>query len=1103
MKAKRYFIIAIGAIYALCMAQASFAATYVFGEDALDMDLTTYETVWTSSNTYIIAGDCYVEDNDVLLISDGVTVQFDYDYDGDYGSPQFPTITVRGTIICEGTEGSEVTFTNLAGTTSGEFEGLLLDGSGDYEGNLQANKTTFEYGGLTTALIQLGESSVLDLDSCIVSDSFTSGIATVDTSSYINLFTCTIESNGSRGLYAPDEVDSIQTEGNRFTNNGHNGMELLDFDRVGNWSINDYADGNARNGLVIGVQDPLNEWYVRNGQFYDNGVDSVEGQGNGILIEVGGENFKCTIRNCASASNVENGIRINDYDAGNMTDSIRILNCVLWDNGESGLEFNALDAFDLLEPYLVIQNNIIGENSEYGIVGLPGGFDFELPYNINAFKDNGDDAGDYISVSIEFFPDSTQIRDYNNAPDEFELADETYNVVLNPPYNFHIRWHGPGRAEKTLINSGDSDENCGIDDDGSPTDLGIYGGTYGGSHADHDFLSGGLDGDMIENYITVGVVATDYHDPDEDITIWKGTYRAFNDWYTGNDLGNWANEIIEPETIIEFEYSDFFKIDGELVAIGTSDDHIIFRGVNGSEWNGISTYLTRATDDSKLHFVDIEDAGHSNYSALKLTNVEEGVEDQGPMQVFDCTITGSHGNGIDIINSAVIVKRCTSTGNSYAGIKVTLTGLHDVQILGCTLSGNRDGIECSGSFSYPGIGAIREDLGLLTAFDLTTVYNNTRYGLYLKSSADPVLASQWVDFDPEHDLGVFRWNTIANNGDDQIWVQAGCVPLLENGHNDIYSDGFAELAIDNDGAGLDAENNYWGTDDPATDAASLFTGVVDYTPWDNNRNSWEDIDSNDEFWTAMNAYLSNDPEIITRSIGLMQDAAENENLGSKRHNLLHYLRDACKASDGDFMSLRRFYLNYAADVDDPALSRLATRLAIWCISDEGNYEAAITAFRNQRLNALSRVDSIWAALDEASVMYISGEIDDMGDEAIGIYDYLDQKIESVENMLQEEHERLANQQSIPLVPDAFNLYQPYPNPFNGQVRLAFDLTKTSNINLNVFDVNGRLVQQLLDGPVIAGHNSVVWNASGQASGIYFFQLKVGEKVQLRKAALLR
>ena len=84
------------------MVMPSYATTYVFGEDGYNQNLIASGSgsTWTSSNTYIIAGDCYVPDDATLAINAGVTVQFDYNYDGDM--TVYPTIDIQGTMHCQG-----------------------------------------------------------------------------------------------------------------------------------------------------------------------------------------------------------------------------------------------------------------------------------------------------------------------------------------------------------------------------------------------------------------------------------------------------------------------------------------------------------------------------------------------------------------------------------------------------------------------------------------------------------------------------------------------------------------------------------------------------------------------------------------------------------------------------------------------------------------------------------------------------------------------------------------------------------------------------------------------------------------------------------------
>ncbi len=79
----------------------------------------------------------------------------------------------------------------------------------------------------------------------------------------------------------------------------------------------------------------------------------------------------------------------------------------------------------------------------------------------------------------------------------------------------------------------------------------------------------------------------------------------------------------------------------------------------------------------------------------------------------------------------------------------------------------------------------------------------------------------------------------------------------------------------------------------------------------------------------------------------------------------------------------------------------------------------------------------------------------------------------------------------------------HPNPFNNTTEISFDVPRTSLATLKVYDLLGREVAVLLDEIVGSGVRTVVWNASGFSSGIYFLRLAVGRVFETRKVVLLR
>ena len=78
----------------------------------------------------------------------------------------------------------------------------------------------------------------------------------------------------------------------------------------------------------------------------------------------------------------------------------------------------------------------------------------------------------------------------------------------------------------------------------------------------------------------------------------------------------------------------------------------------------------------------------------------------------------------------------------------------------------------------------------------------------------------------------------------------------------------------------------------------------------------------------------------------------------------------------------------------------------------------------------------------------------------------------------------------PRIPAQFFLRQNYPNPFNPTTEIQFDLPDAGNVSLVVYDVLGRKVADLANDYREAGYHSATWNASSQASGVYFARLSV-------------
>ncbi len=87
---------------------------------------------------------------------------------------------------------------------------------------------------------------------------------------------------------------------------------------------------------------------------------------------------------------------------------------------------------------------------------------------------------------------------------------------------------------------------------------------------------------------------------------------------------------------------------------------------------------------------------------------------------------------------------------------------------------------------------------------------------------------------------------------------------------------------------------------------------------------------------------------------------------------------------------------------------------------------------------------------------------------------------------------------------SFRLQQNEPNPFNPTTEITFDLPRTADVTLVVFDATGREVARPVVGTVLAGHHHVAFDGTGLPTGVYLYRLTTADGlVQSRRMLLLR
>ncbi len=89
------------------------------------------------------------------------------------------------------------------------------------------------------------------------------------------------------------------------------------------------------------------------------------------------------------------------------------------------------------------------------------------------------------------------------------------------------------------------------------------------------------------------------------------------------------------------------------------------------------------------------------------------------------------------------------------------------------------------------------------------------------------------------------------------------------------------------------------------------------------------------------------------------------------------------------------------------------------------------------------------------------------------------------------------------IPEEITLGQNYPNPFTQKTTIPLTLPKEAEVQIKIFDITGRLVKILIDKELPAGDNTIPFDPSDLASGLYFYQVMVDDEVRVKKMTYIK
>ena len=306
---------------------------------------------------------------------------------------------------------------------------------------------------------------------------------------------------------------------------------------------------------------------------------------------------------------------------------------------------------------------------------------------------------------------------------------------------------------------------------------------------------------------------------------------------------------------------------------------------------------------------------------------------------------------------------------------------------------------------------------------------------------------------------VVRGSTFENNGGNAIRIENAS--NIDLGANDV-SDMGLNTFFNNDAGGNELYNN---TDLPVnayyniweyTDAVSINEHI-----YDNDDNSWHGI-------IHFDPWFDGDQELSLISDELI-----------------------------DFGTVSGVEIGYLPVVIENTGD---TDINLWEVSFAEDDQPAFTHDYTCELISSGTQDTIWVTFNPST--------DGIFSDILSIYNSsTNQPIIQITLQGNGEDVNIEDEVIIP-VNDATTIYSNYPNPFNPETSISFNLENSCYVSLQVFDIRGRLVSSLVNEILIAGKHEVTWkgidrNGKRVASGMYFYRMKTKVYSNTKKMLLLK
>ncbi len=588
------------------------------------------------------------------------------------------------------------------------------------------------------------------------------------------------------------------------------------------------------------------------------------------------------------------------------------------------------------------------------------------------------------------------------------------------------------------------------------------------------------------NYIPYTAVTGGNFTSDE---TWFGNLHVLG---TVNVSGNGSLTIL-PGTRVQMDgyYSIATYDNACLIAEGTEEDPILFTSTSGTtpqSWDRL--YLR--TDNNSLKWCEIE---YSNWGIHAIGYPSSG-------NVFEnCTL---HDNdiGVRIEQNTCDMINCHVYDNRH---NVVAVNSPQVNISGTRIyNGSRDGIYSSKGNLLNIYGCVIENNG--------TGGTSTRNGI--RTGSGNVINIGRLNYPSWN-----GYNTIRNNYESEIYATSG-LSGLQVYYSSIHdNNGYEVYNASVNNPYIYTMECWWGEYPP--NYAQFYGNVYIIDPL-LSQPAWEgQTFSGQQFSKSgfMPVSAPSPREKIASLKLIIDEKCGIEKADSALVELFNIIRtdfvtDRYKECDGFYQYLSGLYDSN----DKNALGKRALQYMILWKTLEGSFIEAISLSENALISFdsedLQQVTANLVLLYSYSAQFtkaddILNHYKDKYKNDLPEIEFLERTLADNKVMFSEE-QRLSkdgilpdSEPKAPLLPKEYTLQHNYPNPFNPITSLCFGLPERTHVTLTVYDITGRLVEQLINQHIPAGYHTVTWDASRYSSGIYIALMQAGDFVKAQKMVLMK